>query len=136
MKLYRCSGFLSVPIMDNRLFPLVQYFGLLSPTDKLEWPSGLHISTIQEFLVEQILDSEHFNAFPPSPTFQRRFWKWIVEEIEGHGEEVDERIYTRCLNLLSGSSSCYGIYASAASNSSYLYAAAPSQILARHRQHM
>ena len=95
--------------MDNRLFPLIQHFGLLSPTDKLEWSPGIPIPTIQEFLVQQILNSEHFNAFPPSPTFQRRFWKWVVEEVERHGEEVDERIYARYLALLSGSSSCYGI---------------------------
>ncbi|PVF99851.1 hypothetical protein CPB86DRAFT_755977 [Serendipita vermifera] len=58
----------------------------------------------QEFLIENILENPHFGDYPPSEAFQRSFWKWAIQRLEKEGEEVDERIYARYLELLPPSS--------------------------------
>lgn len=40
----------------------------------------------QEFLVEYVLENKHFEDYPPSLTYQRSFWKWVIDNIEAKGE--------------------------------------------------
>ncbi|KIM22862.1 hypothetical protein M408DRAFT_332723 [Serendipita vermifera MAFF 305830] len=55
----------------------------------------------QEFLIKAILeDHDHFRNYPPAATFERSFWKWVIDTVETRGEEVDERIYHRYITLL------------------------------------
>jgi hypothetical protein len=40
----------------------------------------------QDFLIRNILESQHFTNYPPAATFQRSFWKWVLQTIELAGE--------------------------------------------------
>jgi hypothetical protein len=40
----------------------------------------------QEFLIEHIVESKHFADYPPSVSFQRAFWKWVIQCIEATRE--------------------------------------------------
>lgn len=73
-------------------FDLLKAFGQLSYYDE----SILD----QEYLIANIIESTHFKQFSPSTTFERSFWRRIIDQLESSGEEVDERIYTRYLALL------------------------------------
>lgn len=86
---------------NEQLFPFIQRYGLLAPVDESLWPLDTSTEDIQDYLIKHILTSVHFETYPPSKTYQRKFWKWTIEKIEELGKEVDERIYDNYLNLLS-----------------------------------
>jgi len=56
---------------------------------------------LQSRLIADVLDSEHFRKYPPSQRYQRKFWKHLVESIEGLGE-VRSILSMAVVYLLSG----------------------------------
>ncbi|KDQ09453.1 hypothetical protein BOTBODRAFT_179004 [Botryobasidium botryosum FD-172 SS1] len=56
-------------------------------------PSSAGLQGLQTFLIEQIICNHHFKAYPPSPSYQLKFWKWIIGELEARDEEVRDNIY-------------------------------------------
>ena len=40
----------------------------------------------QEFLITTILENSHFKRYPPAATFERSFWKWVIQTVERAGE--------------------------------------------------
>ncbi|KAG8836700.1 hypothetical protein FRC18_010847 [Serendipita sp. 400] len=78
--------------MDD--FKLLQGFGQLCIDKSIK--NGVN----QDFLIREIIESAHFREYPPAPSFQKSFWKWIIDSIEESNEEVDEQIYQRYMSLL------------------------------------
>ncbi|GJJ09916.1 hypothetical protein Clacol_004140 [Clathrus columnatus] len=88
---------------SSALLRLKQVYG---GTSSFQWvPSrgDLIEPSFQQQVIEQMLLSDHFSAFPPSIGRRRMFWKWFIQLLEGQGEEVDERIYSAYVALLSES---------------------------------
>jgi len=84
----------------------------------LESLSSNEAEVFQNRLAEEIILSPRFQEYPPAYESRLAFWKYIVQEIEKIGEvsesfavslgspnyteqEVDERIYNECIQLLS-----------------------------------
>ncbi len=59
------------------------YGALLPPAELPE-----HMYQLQHELVKCIIYYEHFRMYPPARSYQRKFWKYVVEEIEQGNEEV------------------------------------------------
>lgn len=85
---------------QDELFSILQAFASLTPIRNLSWPTTATAEEIQPFLIDQFISSEHFRLYPPSVTYQKSFWKWIISRIEDRGEEVAAEIYSRYLSLL------------------------------------
>ncbi|KAI5124119.1 hypothetical protein M0805_000932 [Coniferiporia weirii] len=86
--------------MHEELFFLIQSYASLAPVSGLTWPVSIPCDQAQKSLIEHLISSKHFQSFPPSYSYQRSFWKWTLENLEGRGEEVDERIYAHYITLL------------------------------------
>jgi hypothetical protein len=71
--------------MAGRLHPtllrVLCCYGALSPAALVGLPGDLPFSTVHEFFLT-LLDDPHFRAYPPSPEFQRSWWKWVVDQLE------------------------------------------------------
>jgi hypothetical protein len=71
--------------MDRDQLLFLRVFGALQlPTS--QYFSSVNVSSLQGFIVENILLSSHFDEYPPSRAYQLLFWKWIVARIEAEGE--------------------------------------------------
>lgn len=89
----------------KEFFPLLQGYASLAPVKNIEWPSyASSADELQEFLIEKLITSPHFQSYPPSRSYRRSFWKWIIMKLEERGDEVREEIYTSFLSLLDESS--------------------------------
>ncbi|KJA28651.1 hypothetical protein HYPSUDRAFT_177918 [Hypholoma sublateritium FD-334 SS-4] len=104
--------------MHHQLFTLLRNYYALTPVNRLQLPLILPPNRINDFLVCEILINEHHQRYPPSPEYQKRFWKWAIAHLEElarvktSGEddeefEIDSRIYDYYLSLMlpAGSSS-------------------------------
>ena len=89
--------------MHRDLFNIIQAYGLLVPVTGLSWPSSIYSSDLQTELVNLLLTSEHFRAYPPSARYRHSFWKWIIANLEQEGEEIDDTIYNYYISTLSES---------------------------------
>lgn len=70
--------------MDRDELLLLRVFGALQLPS--QYCSSLNVYGLQEFILEKILLSSHFEKYPPSKAYQRLFWKWVVERIEADSE--------------------------------------------------
>ena len=61
---------------------LLHPFFALTPPSALKFPSNYSPTEINDFLVNSILRNPHFQQYPPSDQYQRRFWKWAIETLE------------------------------------------------------
>lgn len=61
---------------------LLRSFFALTPPSALKFPSNYCPTEINDFLVNNILRNPHFQRYPPSDQYQRRFWKWAIETLE------------------------------------------------------
>jgi hypothetical protein len=61
---------------------LLQSFFALTPLSTLKIPFKYSPTEINDFLVDNILLNSHFQRYPPSKQYQRRFWKWAIETLE------------------------------------------------------
>ncbi|PPQ79867.1 hypothetical protein CVT25_002923 [Psilocybe cyanescens] len=93
--------------MDAQLFSLLRAFFALTSPNALQFPESCSLLTINNFLVQNILLSEHFLAYPPSDQYQQRFWKWVIETLEDRARkcpdadfEIDAQIYTHYVSLM------------------------------------
>jgi len=99
--------------MDSQLFTLLHGVFSLRPLNTLRFPSCLSAVQINDFLLNNLLLNQHFQQFPPSSQYQKRFWKWAISHLETlsmasdigeHDDfEIDPRIYEHYLFLLSPS---------------------------------
>ncbi|PPQ64306.1 hypothetical protein CVT26_002189 [Gymnopilus dilepis] len=98
--------------MDPQLFALLRQFYALTPPRSLQFPRSCPYQTINEFLVNDILQSPHFQRYPPSSQYQNRFWKWVIQSLEDASSraneeeayfEIDSQIYDHYLALDSSS---------------------------------
>ncbi|KAJ6601329.1 hypothetical protein DFH09DRAFT_969966 [Mycena vulgaris] len=96
--------------MHPDLFQTLRGYASLIPANHLQFPSHLQAHDIHDFLVDHILTSAHFQAYPPSKQYQKSFWKWIIPHLEKKMSadpdselEVDSRIYEHYLELLNSS---------------------------------
>ncbi|KAF8913238.1 putative methyltransferase-domain-containing protein [Gymnopilus junonius] len=80
--------------MDGQLFALLRQFYALNPTNIILFPKDCLPQGINDFLVNDVLLSQHFQKYPPSPQYQKRFWKWSNNDFE-----IDSRIYDYYLGL-------------------------------------
>ena len=75
--------------MDTQL---LRPFFALTPPSALKFPSEYFPTEINDFLVNNILLSSHFQSYPPSKQYQRRFWKWAIETLEQLGRSSNDQI--------------------------------------------
>ena len=68
--------------MDSQLFTLLHGFFSLTPLNALRFPSRLSAVQINNFLLNNLLLNQHFQQFPPSSQYQKRFWKWAITHLE------------------------------------------------------
>lgn len=68
--------------MDSQLFALLHGFFSLTPLNALRFPSRLSAVQINNFLLNNLLLNQHFQQFPPSSQYQKRFWKWAITHLE------------------------------------------------------
>lgn len=68
--------------MDSQLFTLLHGFFSLTPLIALRFPSRLSAVQINKFLLNDLLLNQHFQRFPPSNQYQKRFWKWAITHLE------------------------------------------------------
>lgn len=68
--------------MDHQLFTLLRNYYALTPVNRLQLPLEPPLNRINDFLVCEILINEHHQQYPPSPEYQKRFWKWAIEHLE------------------------------------------------------
>jgi hypothetical protein len=64
------------------LFQILRGYASLVPPNRLQFPAHPQTQIIHDFLVDQILLNAHFQKYPPSPEYQRSFWKWIISQLE------------------------------------------------------
>ena len=68
--------------MDSQLFTLLHGFFSLTPVNALRFPSRLPAVQINNFLLNNLLLNQHFQQFPPSSQYQKRFLKWAITHLE------------------------------------------------------
>jgi hypothetical protein len=67
---------------------LLKTFGSLSSPDCFK--EFLAQDGAQTDIIDQILLSEHSRQYPPSQSYQRLFWKYVIEQLE-LADEVNTR---------------------------------------------
>lgn len=75
---------LSSPISPLQ-YTILQYYGCLKRINDLEIPMD-EVENLQSFLITHLLESRHFNEYPPATSYQRSFWKYIISMLEASGE--------------------------------------------------
>ena len=95
--------------MRKGIIELVKSYASLATTSILVFPLPC-TDELQEEIIEQLIASKHFQTYPPAPSYQRLFWKWLIKCIEDLGEEVNEAIYSHYLSLPSSSNSYVYMY--------------------------
>ena len=68
--------------MDSQLFALLQGLFSLTPLNTLSFPTRLSAVQINDFLLNNLLLNQHFQQYPPSSQYQKRFWKWAITHLE------------------------------------------------------
>ena len=68
--------------MDYQLFTLLRNYYTLTPVNRLQLPPKSPPHRIGDYLVREILINEHHQQYPPSSEYQKRFWKWVIENLE------------------------------------------------------
>lgn len=71
--------------MNHQLFTILRNYYALTPTNRLQFPSECSPKAINDFLLNEILITEHHQQYPPSVQYQTRFWKWALENLEELG---------------------------------------------------
>jgi hypothetical protein len=67
---------------DPTLFDLVRAYSALKHPRFISFPSHLPFLQVHDFLLSYILLNPHLSQYPPSPTYQLSFWKWVIERLE------------------------------------------------------
>lgn len=75
---------LSSPISPLQ-YVILQSYGRLKRIDNLEMLVD-ELDGLQSFLITHLLESRHFNEYPPATSYQRSFWKHIIFVLEASGE--------------------------------------------------
>lgn len=75
---------LSSPISPLQ-YTILQSYGRLKRINNLEIPID-EVKDLQSFLITHLLESKHFNEYPPATSYQRSFWKYIISVLEASGE--------------------------------------------------
>ena len=65
----------------NPLSNILHAYSALVPPRQITIPSQA-FSEVHGFFLTNILLNEHLNQYPPSQTYQRKFWKWALERLE------------------------------------------------------
>ncbi|KAJ7292788.1 hypothetical protein C8J57DRAFT_1267076 [Mycena rebaudengoi] len=96
------------------LFELLRKYSSLIPPKHLRFPSNLRAVTVHDFLINHVLLSAHFQAYPPSNQQQKAFWKWAIPHLEKQLEaepelEINSSIYEHYLALLASDSSSFSL---------------------------
>lgn len=68
--------------MDPQLFTLLRCFYALVPTMGLNFPEGISLGRLNDFFLNEILLSSHFQSYPPSYQYQKGYWKWVLQNLE------------------------------------------------------
>jgi hypothetical protein len=77
---------------------LVREYARLTPLAHLQSPSASpgEFNRVHGVLLDEILLDPHLCAYPPSPEYQLKFWKWAVQGLEALiGDEVSLRVQYR-----------------------------------------
>ncbi|KAL4067336.1 putative methyltransferase-domain-containing protein [Scleroderma yunnanense] len=87
------------------LSDILRVYSALVPPKQIKVPPVFSFSEVHDFLLNNILLNEHLNQYPPAQTYQRRFWKWALEQLEilsqnEEDSEIDELIYQHYLSLV------------------------------------
>ncbi|KIY50680.1 hypothetical protein FISHEDRAFT_11607, partial [Fistulina hepatica ATCC 64428] len=95
--------------VDAALFNLLRGYAALTPPARLKYPLHLSTQEVHDFLITNVLCSDHLHTYSPSAEYQKSFWKWAISHLErnldcednGHAFEIDERVYHKYTTLLS-----------------------------------
>ena len=68
--------------LPESLLDILRGYGALCSPRYLEFPIDLSFPQVHDFFVKRLLLNSHFVAYPPSPEYQKIFWKWVVEKLE------------------------------------------------------
>ncbi|KDR85583.1 hypothetical protein GALMADRAFT_371661 [Galerina marginata CBS 339.88] len=105
--------------MDFQLFNVLRSFSSLAPPNTIQFPKNFSPKSINDFLLHNILLNYHFQTYPPSQQYQKRFWKWAIENLEALARErsveeldndfeIDPRIYNHYLAVMAPSGPATG----------------------------
>ncbi|TFK26675.1 hypothetical protein FA15DRAFT_637058 [Coprinopsis marcescibilis] len=90
----------------DHLFELTRQYASLSAQNTLIYGNISH-TTIQDFLIKNIISSDHFSQYPPSTQYQKSFWKRVIVHLESSSNEDEDAefelspdIYERYLSLI------------------------------------
>ncbi|KAH9849275.1 hypothetical protein C2E23DRAFT_870795 [Lenzites betulinus] len=98
-------------MLSNPLFDVLRAYGTLQPPKSIR-KEDITFNPLHSFLLDHILLSHHFEAFPPSKQYQSSFWRWAIDWLEElvadearhilteTFDEIDERIYTHHIDLV------------------------------------
>ncbi|KAI3622512.1 hypothetical protein WG66_015749 [Moniliophthora roreri] len=90
--------------MQREFFILLQQYSSLVPARLLSFPQNLSFQDLNSFLIESILSNDHLQKYPPSPQYQKSFWKTAISRLEQRSsnddDEIDSRILEHYLSLL------------------------------------
>ena len=86
--------------MSYDLFSLLRAYAALHPTRRLQWPSNKSSVQIQDYIINNILLNDHLAKYPPAPSYQITFWKWVIEHLESDHAEIDEAIYEKYISVI------------------------------------
>jgi len=80
----------TIDTRTSKLSNILHAYSALVPPRQISIPPVLAFSEVQCFFLNNILLNEHFNQYPPSQKYQRKFWKWALERLEdlSQNEEV------------------------------------------------
>jgi len=79
---------------------LVQEYARLTPPSHLQSPSASSgaFNRVHDVLLNKIILDPHLCAYPPTPEYQLKFWKWAVQKLEALvGDEVTPQVPCSCV---------------------------------------
>ncbi len=68
--------------LPTSLIDIIRGYGVLCSPRFLNFPTDLPFVQVHDFLVKRLFLGPHFTAYPPSPEYQKIFWKWAIENLE------------------------------------------------------
>ena len=74
--------------LQRDLFELLRSYAALVPPHTMPFPSHMPTPDVHDFLLNFVLLNEHFRSYPPSKTYQCRFWKWAIHHLTAEQSEV------------------------------------------------
>lgn len=68
--------------LPPEIVSVIRGYSGMTQTRSLSFPTLETLESTQDYLVKHILLDPHLSEFPPSPLYQRSFWKWIISNFE------------------------------------------------------